>query len=81
MISYNFNQVSKTLEKIFKAGYTNEKSILAIQLDDLEKIPDITSVEISVIIALKRAIKSKKIIEFLSIGFERKERNDKNEQI
>ena len=70
---YNLNQITKTLDKLFKAGFVDEKSILAIKLDDLEKIQDVTSVEITIIIELKRAIKNKKIIAFLSCSEERKE--------
>lgn len=73
MVKYNFIQITKLLEKIFKAGFNDEKSILAIQLDDLEKIPDISSTDISILLELKKAIKSKKIIAFLSCGNERKE--------
>ena len=70
---YNLNQITKTLDKLFKAGFIDEKSILAIKLDDLEKIQDVTSVEITIIIELKRAIKNKKIIAFLSCNQEREE--------
>ena len=70
---YNLNQITKTLDKLFKAGFNDEKSILAIKLDDLEKIQDVTSVEITIIIELKRAIKNKKIIAFLSCNQEREE--------
>ena len=70
---YNLNQITKTLDKLFKAGFVDEKSILAIKLDDLEKIQDVTSVEITIIIDLKRAIKNKKIIAFLSCNQEREE--------
>ena len=70
---YNLNQITKTLDKLFKARFVDEKSILAIKLDDLEKIQDVTSVEITIIIELKRAIKNKKIIAFLSCNQEREE--------
>lgn len=73
MVKYNFSQVTKLLEKLFKAGYADEKNILAIQLDDLEKIPDISSTDITIIIELKKAIKTRKIIAFLSCREERKE--------
>lgn len=65
--------VTKVLEKIFKAGFTTEKDILAIQLDDLVKVPDINGNEIMIIIELKKAIKNRKIIAFLSGTEERKE--------
>lgn len=70
---YNLSNITKLLEKIFNAGFIDEKGILAIQLEDLEKIPDISSTDISIIIDLKRAIKSKKLIAFLSCNEERKE--------
>ena len=54
------------LEKIFKAGFIDEKSILSIQLEDLEKISDISSLDITIIIELKKAIKNRKLITFLS---------------
>lgn len=73
MAKYSFNQITKLLEKVFKAGFTDEKSILAIQLDDLSKIQDISSVDITIILELKKAIKSKKIIAFLSCENEKKE--------
>ena len=63
---YNLNHITKTLDKLFKAIRISIKSILAIKLDDLEKIQDVTSVEITIIIELKKAIKNKRIIAFLS---------------
>ena len=66
MVKYNLMQMTKALEKLFNAGYKDEKSILSLQLEDLEKLQDISVVEISIIINLKKAIKSKQIIKFLS---------------
>lgn len=72
---YNLNQITRFLDKLFKVNYTTEKDILAIQLDDLGDIPDISSTDITILIDLKRAIRSKKIIAFLS-GNENKKRED-----
>ena len=69
----HLNLVTKVLEKIFKAGFITEKDILAIQLDDLVRVPDINGNEIMIIIELKKAIKNRKIIAFLSGCEERKE--------
>ena len=66
MAKYNLMQMTKALEKLFNAGYKNEKSILSLQLEDLEKLQDISVVELSIIINLKKAIKSKQVIKFLS---------------
>lgn len=66
MAKYNLMQMTKALEKLFNAGYKDEKSILSLQLEDLEKLQDINVLELSIIINLKKAIKSKQIIKFLS---------------
>lgn len=76
----NLNQITKLLEKIFKAGFTTEKDILNIQLDDLVKLNDITGNEIMIIIELKKAIRNKKLIAFLS-GTEEKKVEYKSEGI
>ncbi len=65
-MNYNLGNISKLLEKLFKAGFDTEKTILMMSLEDLTKIPDITSLEITIILDLKSAIKTKKIIAFLS---------------
>lgn len=65
-MNYNLSQITKLLEKIFKAGFKTEKEILSIQLEDLQKIPDITGSEIMIILELKKAIKGKRLIAFFS---------------
>ena len=52
MAKYNLMQMTKALEKLFNAGYKDEKSILSLQLEDLEKLQDISVVELSIIINL-----------------------------
>ena len=69
----SFNQITKVLEKVFKAGFKTEKDILNIQLDDLVKISDISGPEIMIIIELKKAIKNRNLIAFLSGYSEKKE--------
>ena len=65
-MNYNLSQITKLLEKIFKAGFKTEKEILSIQLEDLQKIPDITGSEIMIILELKKAIKGTRLIAFFS---------------
>jgi len=77
----NLNQITKVLEKIFRAGFTTEKDILAIQLDDLVRVPDINGNEIMIIIELKKAIKNRKLIAFLSGSEERKEVKENESRI
>lgn len=63
---HNLTQITKTLEKIFNAGFNTEKKILAMKMEDLEKIPNLLSNEALIIIDLKKAIKSKTLIAFFS---------------
>lgn len=72
MNKYNLSQITKVLEKIFKAGFKNEKDILNIKLDDLTRIQDVNGNEIIILLDLKKAIKNRQIIAFLSNSDETK---------
>lgn len=70
---YNLGQITKTLEKLFQAGFNTDKKILAMRMEDLEKISNLQSSEALIIIEFKKAIKNKSIIAFLSgVNEERK---------
>lgn len=68
---YNLGQMTKTLEKLFNAGFNTDKKILAMKLEDLEKLNNLTSSEMMIIIDFKRAIRNRQIISFLS-GYKEK---------
>lgn len=72
MNKYNLSQITKVLEKIFKAGFKTEKDILNIKLDDLTRIQDVNGNEIIILLDLKKAIKNRQIIAFLSKSDETK---------
>lgn len=72
MNKYNLSQITKVLEKIFKAGFKTEKDILNIKLDDLTRIQDVNGDEIIILLDLKKAIKNRQIIAFLSNSEETK---------
>lgn len=72
MNKYNLSQITKILEKIFKAGFKTETDILNIKLDDLTRIQDINGNEIIILLDLKKAIKNRQIIAFLSNSDETK---------
>lgn len=72
MNKYNLSQITKVLEKIFKAGFKTEKDILNIKLDDLTRIQDVNGNEIIILLDLKKAIKNRQIIAFLSNSDEAK---------
>jgi len=81
LMEKRFNQITKLLEKIFKAGYITEKDILNIQLEDLVKINDISNTEIAILLDFKKAIRNKKIIAFLSDTEEKKEGKENETRI
>ena len=63
---YNLSQITKTLEKLFEAGFNTDKKILAMKMEDLAKLPNLTSNETLIIIEFKTAIKNRDLIAFLS---------------
>ena len=65
-MNYSYNQITKALGKLFRAGFVEEKNILNMKLEDLLKMPDLTTIEIGIIIDFKKAIKDKSIVKFLS---------------
>ncbi|MBR1936728.1 MAG: hypothetical protein IJ842_03435 [Bacilli bacterium] len=73
MAKYSLSGITKLLEKLFNAGFTDEKSILAIQLEDLDKM-NISPNEIKIILDLKKAIRTKKMIAFLYCNKESEEK-------
>lgn len=76
---YNLAQIMKTLEKLFSKGFDNDKKILEIKLEDLAEINNLQTIEIRIILDLKKAIKEKQIISFLS-GVKEKGK-EKNENV
>lgn len=58
-------QKIKVLNKLFGAGISGEKDILALGLADIAAMTSISKNEISVICELQNAIKSNRVISFL----------------
>ena len=56
----------KVLGKVFEAGFTDEKSIAAMTMDDILAIQGITIADISIINELQKSIKANKVISFFS---------------
>ncbi len=69
---YNLTQITKTLEKLFSAGFNTDKKIMAMKMEDLEKVSNLQANEALIIIDFKKAVKNKEITAFLS-GFREKE--------
>ena len=60
----------KVLNKILEAGFTEEKAIAAMTMDDILSMQGITVAEIGIINDLQKSIKANKVITFLSGGAE-----------
>ena len=54
----------KVLGKVFEAGFTDEKSIAAMTMDDILAIQGITIADIGIINELQKSIKANKVISF-----------------
>ena len=55
----------KVLNKVFNAGFTEEKAIAAMTMDNILSIQGITIAEIGIINELQKSIKANKVITFL----------------
>lgn len=60
----------KVLNKVFEAGFTDEKAIAAMTMDDILAMQGITVADISIINNLQKSIKGNKVISFLGGGAE-----------
>lgn len=61
-----FNQKAvKVLNKVLEAGFTDEKAISAMTMDDILSMQSITVADIALINDLQKSIKANKVISFL----------------
>ena len=60
----------KVLNKIFEVGFTEEKAIAAMTMDDILSMQGITVADITLINELQKSIKGNKVISFLGGGME-----------
>ncbi len=67
-MEYNLNQKVRTLDKVFKAGFIEEKQIMNLQIEDILKIKGATMIDVNIISEFKKAIKDKKVFQFLISG-------------
>lgn len=60
----------KVLSKILDAGFTTEKDISAMTMDDILSMPSITVADIALVNELQKSIKGNRVISFLGGGTE-----------
>ena len=70
MAKYNISQIQKMIDRLAEAGINTEKSILNMEFEDLEKLPNYTITDIRTLISLRKAIKANKKVLFLFLGDE-----------
>lgn len=56
----------KVINKILDAGFTDEKAIAAMTMDDILSMRGITVADIALISDLQKSIKANKVISFLA---------------
>lgn len=61
-------KVVKVLNKVLDAGFTDEKAIAAMTMDDILTMQGLTVADISLINDLQKSVKANKVISFLGGG-------------
>lgn len=60
----------KVLNKVLEAGFTDEKAIAAMTMDDILAMQGVTVTDIALINDLQKSIKANRVISFLGGGAE-----------
>lgn len=58
----------KVLNKVLDAGFSDEKAIAAMTIDDILNMQGVTVADIGIINELQKSIKANKVISFLGGG-------------
>ena len=61
-------KATKVLNKVLDAGFTDEKAIAAMTIDDILNMQGVTVADIGIINELQKSIKANKVISFLGGG-------------
>ncbi len=59
------NKAVRALSKLMEAGFDNEKAILAMTVDDILNLPNITVAEIGMVNQIQKAVRANKVVAFL----------------
>ncbi|MGL6199673.1 MAG: hypothetical protein ACRC3H_12145 [Lachnospiraceae bacterium] len=58
----------RILNRLLDGGYSSEKVILAMSMDDILALPNVTVADIALVNELQKAIRSNRVIAFLAYG-------------
>lgn len=56
----------RVLNRLLDNGYTTEKAVLNMTIDDMLRLPGVNMVELEQLVALQKSIKQNKVIHFLA---------------
>lgn len=62
------NKSVKVIGKLLEAGFDSEKAVIAITMDDILALPNISIAEIGIINEVQKAVKANKVFTFLGGG-------------
>ncbi len=62
----NITQIAKSLEKLFNAGFVDDKAIQTMKIEDIRKIKGATMQDVYIIICFVEAIRKRRIVSFLT---------------
>ncbi len=62
------NKAVRSLSKLMEAGFDNEKAIMAMTVDDILALPNISVAEIGMINRIQKAVRANKVVAFLGGG-------------
>ena len=58
----------RIINRLLDGGYESEKAILAMTMDDILALPNVTVADIALINELQKAVRSNRVIVFLAHG-------------
>ena len=59
------NKAVRTITKLVEAGFDSEKAVLAMTIDDMLALPNVSVAEIGMVNEIQKAVKANKLFTFL----------------
>ena len=59
-------KVIRVMNRVFESGFTDEKSVSGMSMDDILELSGITVSDIVIINELQKAVKANKVLSYLS---------------
>lgn len=62
------NKAVRTITKLVEAGFDSEKAVLAMTIDDMLALPNVSVAEIGMVNEIQKVVKTNKLFTFLGGG-------------